>query len=135
MVDRVTAHRSYSQVFFTEMTTLGCLECISVVIKIISSGAFFNRSWKFFSRILLYKSYYCSTWNINYFQRKSAITEKVGHIIFKQIYQFVVKAEGNVHMLSQTRDAGFSKQDYYYEKIDENQQKNIKITKPYRQGG
>ena len=37
-------------------------------------------------------------------------------------------------MLCQTRDAGFSKQNYY-EKIDKNQRKNIKIAKHYRQGG
>ena len=38
---------------------------------------------------------------------------------------------GIVLRLSQTRDAGFSKQNYYKE-IDINQRKNIKITK---QGG
>ena len=43
-------------------------------------------------------------------------------------------AVGIVLRLSQTRDAGFSKQNYY-EKIDKNQRKNIKISKHYRQGG
>ena len=33
---------------------------------------------------------------------------------------------GNVQMLSQTRDAGFSKQNYY-EKIDKNQRKILKL--------
>ena len=41
---------------------------------------------------------------------------------------------GNVQMLSQSRDAEFSKQNYY-EKIDKNQRKNIKIAKHYRQEG
>ena len=36
-------------------------------------------------------------------------------------------------MLSQTREAGFSKQNYY-EKFDKNQRKNIKITKHSRIG-
>ena len=45
-----------------------------------------------------------------------------------------LKAVGIVQMLSQTRDAGFSKQNYY-EKIVKTQRKNIKITKHYRQGG
>ena len=45
-----------------------------------------------------------------------------------------LKLVGNVQMLSQTRDAGFSKQNYY-EKIDKNHRKNIKIAKHYQQGG
>ena len=50
------------------------------------------------------------------------------------VNSFNVKAVGIVQMLSKTRDAGFSKQNYC-EKIDKHQRKNIKITKHYRQGG
>ena len=59
---------------------------------------------------------------------------KTVHPIFVRSFESHIKAMGIVLRFSQTRDAGFSKQNYY-KKIDKNQRKNIKITKHHRQGG
>ena len=45
-----------------------------------------------------------------------------------------LKVSGDCSKDKSNSFAGFSKQNYY-EKIDKNQRKNIKITKHYRQGG